>query len=342
MKKLKQQRGITLVALVITIIILLILAAITINLTVGQRGILTRAQEAGRNYTNAAAYEDEILSKLLDGEEEDNEEASEDIFVSLNETTLSFYNNGEIAKANADSEEHYYGNIKGKSLYTAPWKDAKTTIEKVVIVNKIAPKDTSCYFFGLTSLKVIENMRKIDTINVTNMSYMFYDCSNLTSLDLSKFDTTNVTDMTMMFYGCSNLTSLDLSNFNTKNVKYMSDMFDSCSNLTSLDVSKFNTTNVTDMRYMFSSCSNLASLDLSNFNTAKVTDMNGMFASCSNLTSLDVSKFNTTNVTRMSDMFDSCSNLTTIYVGTGWITSQADTSDMFYNCGTDHVTPKSN
>ena len=34
------KRGITLIALVITIIILLILAGITINLTVGQRGIL--------------------------------------------------------------------------------------------------------------------------------------------------------------------------------------------------------------------------------------------------------------------------------------------------------------
>ena len=57
--------GITLVALVITIIVLLILAGITINLTVGQRGILTRAQEAGRNYQEAAKKEDEDLEKFL-------------------------------------------------------------------------------------------------------------------------------------------------------------------------------------------------------------------------------------------------------------------------------------
>lgn len=56
--------GITLVALVITIIVLLILAGITISLTVGQRGILTKAQEAGKNYTNAARYEDEQLATL--------------------------------------------------------------------------------------------------------------------------------------------------------------------------------------------------------------------------------------------------------------------------------------
>lgn len=63
---LKGQKGITLVALVITIIVLLILAGITISLTVGQRGILNRAQEAGRNYQNAAAKEDEDLRDLND------------------------------------------------------------------------------------------------------------------------------------------------------------------------------------------------------------------------------------------------------------------------------------
>lgn len=63
---LKGQKGITLVALVITIIVLLILAGITISLTVGQRGILNRAQEAGKNYQNAAAKEDEDLRGLND------------------------------------------------------------------------------------------------------------------------------------------------------------------------------------------------------------------------------------------------------------------------------------
>lgn len=43
---------------------MLILAAITINLTVGQRGIITRAQEAGKNYQEAAKREDEELANL--------------------------------------------------------------------------------------------------------------------------------------------------------------------------------------------------------------------------------------------------------------------------------------
>lgn len=61
---LKGQKGITLVALVITIIVLLILASVTISLTIGERGIFKTAQGAGRNYTNAAKKENADLNKL--------------------------------------------------------------------------------------------------------------------------------------------------------------------------------------------------------------------------------------------------------------------------------------
>ena len=40
--------------LVITIIILLILAGITLNLTLGENGIIKMAEKAGKNYVNAA------------------------------------------------------------------------------------------------------------------------------------------------------------------------------------------------------------------------------------------------------------------------------------------------
>ena len=54
LKKVKKQGGITLIALVITIIVLLILAAVTINALSGDNGILKRASEAkkGTNQSN--------------------------------------------------------------------------------------------------------------------------------------------------------------------------------------------------------------------------------------------------------------------------------------------------
>ena len=42
----KREKGITLIALVITIVILLILAGVSLNLVVGNEGILTRSKEA--------------------------------------------------------------------------------------------------------------------------------------------------------------------------------------------------------------------------------------------------------------------------------------------------------
>ena len=36
-----------------------------------------------------------------------------------------------------------------------------------------------------------------------NMSYMFYKCSSLTSLNLSNFNTNNVNNMSGMFYSIS-------------------------------------------------------------------------------------------------------------------------------------------
>ncbi len=61
---LKGQKGITLVALVITIIVLLILAGITISLTIGEDGIIRRAQDAGQNYRDAATTENTQIKEF--------------------------------------------------------------------------------------------------------------------------------------------------------------------------------------------------------------------------------------------------------------------------------------
>lgn len=61
---LKGQKGITLVALVITIIVLLILAGITISLVIGQDGIINKAQQAGKNYVDAAREENRQLQQF--------------------------------------------------------------------------------------------------------------------------------------------------------------------------------------------------------------------------------------------------------------------------------------
>ena len=68
MKKLKKgNEGITLVALVVTIVVLLILAGISLNLVLGENGIITRAQEA-RDKTEQARINSEKSINSLEQE----------------------------------------------------------------------------------------------------------------------------------------------------------------------------------------------------------------------------------------------------------------------------------
>ena len=54
---LKQQKGITLVSLVITIVVLIILAGVAISLTLGDNGIFNKATAGKENYMLAANEE---------------------------------------------------------------------------------------------------------------------------------------------------------------------------------------------------------------------------------------------------------------------------------------------
>ena len=157
---------------------------------------------------------------------------------------------------------------------------------------------------------------KIKIINpLTNMSYMFYDCSSIISIsDLHKIDTSQVTDMSYAFGGCSSLESLqDISRWDTSNVTSMKFMFGECKSLTELDISKWNTKNVVDISYMFCSCIKLVQLpDISKWDISKIKDMSGLFSGCSNLRNIDsIYNWNLKKVTNASYMFSNCTSLST-------------------------------
>ena len=62
-QKLKENKGITLIAMVITIIVLLILAGVSIAMLTGENGILTQVQRAANETENAAQNEAAILDE---------------------------------------------------------------------------------------------------------------------------------------------------------------------------------------------------------------------------------------------------------------------------------------
>ncbi len=63
-RKSLREKGITLIALVITIIILLILAGVTLNTALSQNGLFQRAKIAGENYKRAESDEEKSISEI--------------------------------------------------------------------------------------------------------------------------------------------------------------------------------------------------------------------------------------------------------------------------------------
>ena len=214
------------------------------------------------------------------------------------------------------------------------------TIENVIFeesFNTYTPTSLKEFFRDCTGLNEITGLKYLNTAEVTDMSFMFWNCINLSSLDLTNFNTTKVENMSGMFHSCQKLSSLTLSeSFNTANVTDMSNMFSYCNMLEKLNLSNFNTTKVEDMSYMFYMCQKLTELNLSNFKTEKVKNMKYMFSYCNMLEKLDLSNFNTAEVTNMQEMFKGCSTLQTIYVSDNFvvtgITNEDYKKDMFTGC----------
>ena len=411
-KEIKKNKGITLIALVVTIIVLLILAGISIAMLTGQNGILNRAAEA-KNSTETAQTDEQVKLSVAEalsnglgtitednlrealnnnvgagkyeltgdavngwtikaadktynisgngsisgGEDEDPLKPSDyNIYVYLyDDGTLSLGRENESIPNKKVLKE--YGNIKdenytsefidGNRVANTPWFEERESIKNVIILSEIYPKNTANWFAQCSNLNTINNIEKLETEYITDMSYMFYNCLNLQSLDVSSFDTRKATNMRSMFYNCVNLSSLDVSNFDTSNVTDMKWMFLNCINLSSLDVSSFDTSNVTDMSYMFAGGpGNKMSLTeikgIEKFNTSRVINMSTMFQNCINLSSLDLSSFDTSNVTDMSYMFSGTKNLKNIYVGPNWTMKNVTSSNYMYsNSGVSSTTTKS-
>ena len=127
------------------------------------------------------------------------------------------------------------------------WVEDKMTVATIInnlangnIKHIVFDKSFSTYtpttlysFFGrLTRLETITGLEYLNTANVTNMSAMFFNCSSLTSLDVTHFNTAKVTDMGYMFYNCSSLTTIYASSkFVTPQVSRSLNMFYNCKKL---------------------------------------------------------------------------------------------------------------
>ena len=128
-------------------------------------------------------------------------------------------------------------------------KDDKIKKIKIILDREV---NSFSGLFENCSIKKID-FKQLYRENITDMSYMFCDCTLLKEIKFTNFNTNNVTDMSFMFSGCESLTSINLSLFNTKKVTKMIEMFSGCKRLKSIDLSSFDINNETNKSYIFNS-----------------------------------------------------------------------------------------
>ena len=122
----------------------------------------------------------------------------------------------------SDSDDNIASGTINETYGHITWvidKNGKLTVEGTgdfaPSVSGIASASRIPWYNYRTSIK----SAKINMTGMTDATYLFYRCSNLTSIDLSSFDTSKITRMYGMFRECNSLTSLDLSNFDTPREK---------------------------------------------------------------------------------------------------------------------------
>lgn len=367
----RNNKGITLIALIVTIIVLLILAGVSIVMLLGDNGILNQASRAKEETKKVTAREEiELLvqeahiNEQVDGvnkiENLKNKltkkgaeqlwyfETYQKEYWKYDDVIIIMYPNRYEIKDSLNTLVNNEGNNSdtGFLIDVAQGGIARKDIKSIEFSNEIPESYTTSYDVSESKNNsiVLYAIKENDKYNVTIVSKdiiyapeysarLFGDLSNVENINLNGLDTSQVTNMYVMFTGDKMLQNLDLTAFDTNNVTNITAMFRNCSNLDNINLSSFDTSNVTEMQTMFYGCGKLLELDLSGFNTSKVTKMSSMFSNCKSLTNIVLSSnFNTTNVIDMQYMFSQCNNLQEVDLSGFNTENVSNMSCMFMGC----------
>ncbi len=217
------------------------------------------------------------------------------------------------------------------------------SIENLSALNTSDVESMSYAFLNDSKLKSLD-LSGFDTRNAINATQMLSGCSSLEEVIFGENCTFGKTQSFLcMFYNCSSLTSLDLSNFmyeSTSNARTCERMFMGCTKLKSISFNPSGLTfrYVTNTNQMFRNCSSLTSVNLANvLNVASgessSIDMWGMFYDCSSITGIALHRVSFSRAANISSMFNGCDKLESI-TNIDYVTFAASTrmDSVFYNC----------
>jgi len=200
MSKLQQGKGITLIALIVTIVVLLILAGVSIAVITGDDGIIKSANQA-KTEQIGGTVEDRVA----------------------------------VWKAGKATSEYTHRETKTEDEMLNDLINDKLLFEDEIV----SPTENSFInligiYLGYTSIQSIPENLFANCPNVTDFIITFEGCRNLTNIPEKLFEKCpNVTDFSQTFYECSNLTGIPTNLFkNCKKVENFRGTFHGCDSLT--------------------------------------------------------------------------------------------------------------
>ena len=334
----KKNKGITLIALVITIIILLILAGISISMLTGQNGILNRAQEAKvKNEKSQAQEEVTIALNYLQIENETSSATltqenkrkilEDELKKSAKDSTVIISGNGY--KVNHRKYDFYIDeNLKliedEKEFDPTEW-DKTAAPEDIFIWGSNDPNNSEYgtvvgYTDSVDNYPVLRYPSRCTKLGIDNDKYTFYEKYSEGKIFLGSRDITaniekielpsTVTEIgrhafngdSQGGYNFSSLKSLDLPNSVTK----IGDRaFKYCDSLKDITIPN-NVTNIGEGA--FENCTGLTKITIPN-NVTNIGDYT--FSSCTGLTKITIPN-SVTNIGERA--FENCKVLTDVKI----------------------------
>ena len=354
-KMLKNKNGITLIALVVTIVVLLILAGVTLKLVLDNNGIIQKSKEA-RSETIVAdekskvemAYLSAALKKLGDTVTAEELQEELDSSVGAGKTVVTSNGDGTLnvlfneTGHNYNVDEGTVEKVEIDNTKMAMFDTGENVAKKMYA---LAPDGYMQYAYSISNLSIDGIKKYKGTPDLTIMTeanivswtegYNAYE-QNPSAYKSMIPEGTKLCPIYMWFeesgeeeirsgYGHKNLTEEDGTL--RRKVKTGTIYWWSESSKVYLNP---------DCSNMFCRLPYLADISgLRELKTDNVTNMSSMFANVNNqsLTNVDaLSNWNTSNVTNMSRMFTTCSVLANIDSLANWDTSKVtDMSWMFGN-----------
>ena len=171
------------------------------------------------------------------------------------------------------------------------------------VKNGVYQMPTTSFTFSLPS----------DVTDVGNhgLSYAFYGCTGLTSVDLSSLTSVGNSSLQSAFYGCTGLTSVDLSLTTVLDGNGLNYAFYGCIALTTVDLSSLTSVGTNGLNYAFYGCTSLTSIDFPALTTVSGTSgLANAFRKCTGLSDIYFRALTTSSFGSNKNQFNNMMNST--------------------------------